>query len=151
MGFEVRRYFLRLIAFSQLNVISIAFERLLNQIVSLVTLRDAGKAREIPIFGFFEDVFVMGVMDEIEKRPLPVSEEAKKNGTSSSESPIPAAAKITHFFKSASPAVPAIKAPSYGLYLVDSKTRRMPNLPKKEYTVAVSLSRDQQKRCAHHR
>lgn len=103
--------------------------RLLNQIVSLVTLRDTGKAREIPVFGFFSDVFVMGVMDEIEKRPLPGSEDVKNTKLEQTSS-----SKITDFFKTK---LPTVRKPTHGYYLVDSKTRRMPSLPKKEYTVAV--------------
>lgn len=104
--------------------------RLLNQIVSLVTLRDTGKAREIPVFGFFNDVFVMGVMDEIEKRPLPGIGDSKDNKAEHAST-----SKITDFFKTK---LPIVQKPTHGYYLVDSKTRRMPTLPKKEYTVAVS-------------
>lgn len=106
-------------------------DRLLNQIVSLVTLRDAGKAREIPVFGFFDDDFVMGVMDEVEKRPLPTPEVVK---VSKNEEASQNGVKITDFFKSKSPVV--VK-PTHGFYLVDSKTRGAPVLPKPEYTVAV--------------
>lgn len=98
-----------------------------------MTLRDAGKAREIPIFGFFNEVFVMGVMDEIEKRPLPdigdTSKDKKIDSTTN------ATKKITDFFKTSTP---IIRKPTHGYYLVDSKTRAMPYLPKKEYTIAVS-------------
>lgn len=107
--------------------------RLLNQIVSLVTLRDTGKAREIPVFGFFDDDFVMGVMDEVEKRPLPTPEVVK---VSKNEEASQKEVKITDFFKSKSPTV---MKPTHGFYLVDSKTRGAPVLPKPEYTVAVCV------------
>jgi len=96
----------------------------------LVTLRDAGKAREIPVFGFFDDVFVMGVMDEIEKRPLEDSKDAKNAKADDGSS-----GKITDFFKMT---MPTIRQPTHGYYLVDSKTRIMATLPKEEHTVAVS-------------
>ena len=96
---------------------------LLNQMVSLATLNATGKAREIPLFGFVKDVFVIGVLDEIERRPL----EASRASDS------PTANKITHYFSAASPT-----KPKTGLFLVDSKTRRMPTMPKPQYTIAVS-------------
>ena len=96
--------------------------------VSLATLRNSGKAREIPIFGFIKDTMVLGVMDEIEKRPLPIEPEEA--------SPTKENAKISFYFKPTSPA--KAKKPTHALYLVDSKTRRMPVLPKDEYTIAAS-------------
>jgi exonuclease V len=95
--------------------------------VSLATLRDSGKAREVPIFGFIHDIMVLGVMDEIEKRPLPAAEEE--------ESPSKESGKISFYFKSMSPT----KRTKTALYLVDSKTRRTPALPKEDFTVAASF------------
>lgn len=80
----------------------------------------------------------MGVMDEVERRSLPEvdSSTSTKDGT-----PATSNAKITDFFK---PNLPTVQKPTHGYYLVDSKTRRIPTLPKKEYTTAVSCDRDTQ-------
>ena len=103
----------------------------------MTTLRDAGKAREIPVFGFFDDDFVMGVIDEVEKRPLPKIE-AKHQSKQQSSEPEGNGVKITDFFKRTTPVV---RKPTHGFYLVDSKTRNKPDLPKMEYTVAVGGAR----------
>lgn len=102
--------------------------RILNQIVSLVTLRDAGKAREIPVFGFVKDVFVIGVLDEIERRVLPGQEKEGTDASNQADSE-----KISFYFQSKSPAKPL----QTGLFLVDSKTRRSRSKPRAEHTVAV--------------
>lgn len=88
----------------------------MNQIVSLATLASSGKAREIPVFGFIGDFFVVGVIDEVERRALP-------------DTATPDHQKISFYFSS-----PRARQ---GLFVVDSKTRRTPSMPKDEYTVAV--------------
>lgn len=103
-------------------------DRLLNQMVSLATLRDGGKAREIPVFGFINDTLVLGAMDEIERRS--VVEEGDNQSPTTEEN-----GKITAYFASTSPA----KKPKTAIYLVDSKTRRLPVLPKEDSTIAVGL------------
>ena len=102
------------------------FSRIFNQIVSLATLKDAGKAREIPVFGFIEDIFVMGVMDEIERRALP----SEKNTTEET----PQVNKISNYF---SPSKSPSTKRTEGIYLVDSKTRRVNSMPRAAHTVAV--------------
>lgn len=99
--------------------------RLLNQIISLATLLETGKAREIPIFGFVGELFVVGVMDEIERRTLSTDNappELSQRGT------------LLNYFQTSSPTK---TAPEVGYFLVDSKTRRSPHMPNELYTGAV--------------
>lgn len=94
----------------------------------MATLRDGGKAREIPVFGFVQGTLVLGVMDEIEKRLLPI--DAKQ------DTPTKESGKITSYFASTSP----VKKPKTAIYLVDSKTRRIPVIPKEDFTIAVGTT-----------
>ncbi|GAA5911050.1 uncharacterized protein JCM6883_004250 [Sporobolomyces salmoneus] len=47
--------------------------RILNTIVSLTILIEKGRVREIPVVGFVGDFLVFGVIDEIERREIPIS------------------------------------------------------------------------------
>ena len=142
--------------------------RLLNlwcDIQSLVQMRpEKGKGkesacvREVPVYGWIHGVLVMGVIDEIAKRPLDLTEHGqntktwasqedwkksqsrrksstslKKTKTSNNDAPRP----LTAFFGSSQPSqpVPNVDKPAsqgWAYYLSDTKTRISSWLPAEE-------------------
>jgi exonuclease V len=99
--------------------------RILNMLVGLATLESLGKVRELPVMGFVSDYFVLGVIDEIERRPLP--------GSSSSPPPDPRSTLEHYFSPSKSEPTPR----THGHFIVDSKTRRIPRLPTHKQSLAA--------------
>ncbi|GAA6020483.1 hypothetical protein JCM10207_000017 [Rhodosporidiobolus poonsookiae] len=77
--------------------------RVLNLLVCLETLLETGRVREVPVVGFVRDFLVFGVIDEIERReiPLPCSP-SPPPATYSQPAPPPAS-------------VPAISRPKKGM------------------------------------
>lgn len=71
--------------------------RFLRLITGLKTLLESGCCREIPIFGFIHGELVMGVIDEINRRPL--SKRLNKYlDEDSKQAEIPASKTLAHFF-----------------------------------------------------
>lgn len=94
--------------------------RMLNMLSSLEALLALGKCREMPISGFVGDVYIQGIIDEIERRPI------------DSNVPKPAVkrqATLNEFYGGNAPR-------THRLIISDSKTRASGALPKFEDTTA---------------
>ncbi|KAI5474434.1 Defects-in-morphology protein 1-like, mitochondrial protein [Pseudohyphozyma bogoriensis] len=46
--------------------------RIVNLLVALVGLIETGRVREVPVFGFIDQFIIFGVIDEIERRDIPI-------------------------------------------------------------------------------
>ncbi|EIW59588.1 uncharacterized protein TRAVEDRAFT_71603 [Trametes versicolor FP-101664 SS1] len=134
--------------------------RLVNMLSSLHTLMTHGYCREMPVFGVVQDQVVTGIIDEIARKPMPLTTQETHNqgvGTSSPNKRGPPStpskhatkrskhdavqdqAQITNFFspgKRASIPPPATEPTEYSLHLSDTKTRTRPALPPDEDTLA---------------
>lgn len=96
--------------------------RMLNMLSSLEALISLGKCREMPICGFVGDVYVSGIIDEIERKPIELNAprtpgKVKRQST------------LNDFYGGKRP-------PSHRLIISDSKTRAKGTLPNFEDTRA---------------
>lgn len=96
--------------------------RMLNMLSSLEALISLGKCREMPICGFVGDVYVSGIIDEIERKPIETS-------TPSTPGKVKRQSTLNDFFGGTRP-------PTHRLIISDSKTRASGTLPKFEDTRA---------------
>lgn len=94
--------------------------RMLNMLSSLEALISLGKCREMPICGFVGDVYVSGIIDEIERLPI----EPNNPGTA-----VRRQSTLNDFFGGNRPR-------THRLIISDSKTRASGHLPKFEDTRA---------------
>jgi exonuclease V len=99
--------------------------RILNMLVGLSTLESIGKVRELPVMGFVSDYLVLGIIDEIERRPIPGSSLPPSHDRR---------ATLEHYF---SPSKNKPPPRTYGYYIIDSKTRRVPRLPTRKQSLAA--------------
>lgn len=96
--------------------------RMLNMLSSLEALISLGKCREMPICGFVGDVYVSGIIDEIERKPLEPS-------TPNTPLKVKRQSTLNDFYGGKRPA-------THRLIISDSKTRASGTLPKFEDTRA---------------
>ncbi|KAJ8518764.1 hypothetical protein ONZ45_g4210 [Pleurotus djamor] len=131
--------------------------RLINMMDGFESLRLFGIAREVPVFGIIQDQIIIGVIDELLRKPAPAMERAtspskrpseygqrsprKKQRTPKLEPAPQQLSLITNFYASAKPQPnPLPHEPSpHLLYILDTKTRNTDSLPPHEDTLSSRL------------
>ncbi|GMK54152.1 hypothetical protein CspeluHIS016_0107380 [Cutaneotrichosporon spelunceum] len=108
--------------------------RMLNMFSALEALLTIGKCRELPVAGFVDDMFVLGIIDEITRVPIAESptkgRQARAKRTESGHQ-----ASLNDFFGGK----PLPRPQSHRLLVSDSKTRATASMPKEDDTLAGRL------------
>lgn len=88
--------------------------RIINLVMSLETLLTSGIAREVPVFGIMNGLYISGVIDEVRRVLSNADTIAQRDNPS----------RLDHYFQSSSPPIE-----EYDWLISDTKTRISPNLP----------------------
>ncbi|BEJ12450.1 hypothetical protein CspHIS471_0209100 [Cutaneotrichosporon sp. HIS471] len=108
--------------------------RMLNMFSALEALLTIGKCRELPVAGFVDDMFVLGIIDEITRVPI-VESPTKGRQTRAKRAESGRQASLNDFFGGK----PLPQPQTHRLLVSDSKTRTTASMPREEDTLAGRL------------
>ncbi|BEI81750.1 hypothetical protein CcaverHIS002_0209100 [Cutaneotrichosporon cavernicola] len=108
--------------------------RMLNMFSALEALLTIGKCRELPVAGFVDDTFVLGIIDEITRVPI-VESPTKGRQTRAKRTESGRQASLNDFFGGK----PLPQPQTHRLIVSDSKTRTTASMPREEDTLAGRL------------
>ncbi|CAK9784624.1 hypothetical protein CC85DRAFT_299911 [Cutaneotrichosporon oleaginosum] len=108
--------------------------RMLTMFSAIEALITIGKCRELPVAGFVNDTFVLGIIDEIKRVPI-VESPTRGRQTRARRTESGRQASLNDFFGGK----PLPQPQTHRLFVSDSKTRTSGSLPREEDTLAGRL------------